>query len=134
MEDIFTVLLIIGTLVFTFLQKKSKEAILEEEDDSEESDLPDLEEVLPQDDEPKDFEKHSYQPIEPDLKSPSPFITKVQPINIPTQEKEPVRRKANPRKNLSKEKEENTPSDFRLDSIEEIRRGIIWSEILKRKF
>lgn len=137
MEDILKFLLVAGVIIIGFVRQARKEARHRVPTSEDENDVPFPHETRPL---PENWEGIPIPPPSPrpeqtqtrdhkPKQSPKPFIPKGRPDNR-LHHKQPACRPMQEQQ----EKPENTAADIDIHSAEEVRRGIIWAEILKRKY
>lgn len=145
MEDIFKFLLVAGIIVVGIIKQFRKEAQSSEAPPVDENDMPLPHEANPLPENwggetyggyipegPKPEERVQPAPQQRKTSRPEPFIPRrdrqtssyrINPTSQPTAPPAPAGQEA-----------DRAATDFDLQSIEEVRRGIIWAEILNRKY
>lgn len=137
MEDLLKFLLVAGVIIIGFVKQAKKEARHQTVSPEDEDDMPHTRPTHPL---PESWEGIPIPPVQPEERQPKnkkrkqatkPFI----PKNHETQPNAPRTQPTiqTPQTNNRPETEDASP-DIDIQSIEEIRRGIIWSEILQRKY
>ena len=135
MEDVFKFLLVIGVIVFGIVRQYKKEAASKSGDGLP---VPDADTPLPE-----NWGGGTYGGYIPEGPRPqtadacAEATTQTQSLTSSTPPS-PPKRVAEPSTRPSRPKDTppatDTPPEYDLRSIEEVRRGIIWSEILRRKY
>ena len=137
MEDLLKFLLVAGVIIIGFVKQAKKEARHQTDSPEDEDGMPHPRPTHPL---PESWEGIPIPPVQPEERQPKnkkrrqaaqPFI----PKSYETQPTAPHTQPAiqTPQTNNRPETEDASP-DIDIRSIEEIRRGIIWSEILQRKY
>lgn len=138
MEDILKFLLVAGVIIIGFVRQARKEARHAASPSTDENDMPFPHEARPL---PENWEGIPIPPPAPQPKptqpkgnkrkqAPQPFIPKGRADNDLHRSTHPDGRKQTEHPT----EPENTAADIDIRSAEEVRRGIIWAEILKRKY
>ena len=132
MEDVLKILLILGFVIFGVVKKARKEA---KNTPTDEWDTPTPQPENPM---PEAWGSGEIQ-VETIPKAPQPTAKpKAENIFPPRRHKAPVQEGARTTRAASpvlNENPDSSPSpDVDIHSIEEVRRGIIWAEILNRKY
>lgn len=121
MEDIVQVLIVIGVIAFSVVKKLIDSNKEEEKKQRPKVDNPWEAEDVYEDTSPKIFEEGQYSTYTPPtltIKQPSPKKhTRIADTSPPLQEGT-----------------DEQHQEFNIESVEEARRAIIWSEILNRKY
>lgn len=127
MGDVFQVLIILGFIGFAIFKQITKS--VQSEPERKQPDVPfGMEEVFPE------IDLDSF-PAEPEAPPVHPSSLNVQQFKAG--QKKTQHKKASKPGEVKKsplEETENVRSEFEINSIDEVRKGIIWSEILHRKY
>lgn len=135
MEDVFKFLLIIGVIVFGIARQYKKEAASKSGDGQP---MPDADTPLPENWGGKTYGGYIPEGPQPQTADAcAEAATQTQRLTSSTRPS-PPKRTAEPFTPRTESKDSrpaaDTSPEYDLRSIEEVRRGIIWSEILRRKY
>ena len=122
MEDVLQILFIVGILIFGFIKQARKSAQKDREQPIEGEDIP-----LPHEDNPLP-EASTFPPMPPQpetIQPPRPTTVPFPKRTVPDSARTALKPTAPPA-------DDSTEMD--IHSLEDVRRGIIWSEILQRKY